>query len=248
MKNFIKIGLILLLTNNLMAIDVKIKKVDDKFCKEYTEDDSTQKSTFCMEANLEYPIVSSDNVTFEKNINYTIAKYRSKKVNTKKYVLDLIKKGYGERMGHEDNMRIVLLLATKKVYSLAIYQQAYSGGAHGGHSVEIVNYDIVSNKKLTFDDLFLDFGRKEFIKIIEKEYRRQNNLKPNEGISKLDWFDNKFVLAKNIGITKKGLYLEYNPYEIKPYSAGETKVYIPYKLLIRFINPDTYLYPFVENL
>lgn len=132
---------------------------------------------------------------------------------------------------------INLFSKTPTTYTLSKTSSGYSGGAHGYHAVGFTNYDIKTQKKLTLDDLFLADYNQTLHTIALSHYRLSQGLKPNQTLIDDGWFDNKFMLAKSVAITSRGLYFLYNSYEIKPYAAGFTEFMLPYSKLKAIINP-----------
>lgn len=52
--------------------------------------------------------------------------------------------------------------------------------------------------------------------------------------------DDKFILPANIFVTKDGLLLFYNVYEIAPYSDGTKELLLTYDELKGYISPDLF--------
>jgi hypothetical protein len=236
--------LILLSSQLLMATEIttQTKKIEDKFCKPYKNKDS--EGTFCMTNESIYPLVTSSDKGLEKYLNSSIKKILDKgeKYEVKKYVLENIKDGVYSSLGHENHLIIKILSTTTKTFSLEVNSYSYLGGAHGSSFTELINYDRATGKRLKLNDLFVKNYQEKLIKIIEKEYRRQEHVTAKDSLSdKLYWFKNKFILAENIGIGEDGLILEYNPYEIKPYAGGTTTLIVRYELLKDIIKPNSYL-------
>ena len=220
----------------------------DKFCQAFQTENLTGK--FCMSDEIIYPLVTSEDKTLETNINKAIKEHIGslQKGKSKEYVLNTIKEGLHSTMGHDSQLTVNILSITPKTFSLEITSSAYLGGAHGSYNTSFANYDRVTGKVLKLDDLFISNYKNKLKSIAEKEYRIQTHIKPTDSLSdKLFWFDNKFILAENIGIEKGGLHLEYNPYEIKPYSEATTTLILRYELLKSLIKPHSYLDPLIKQ-
>lgn len=128
----------------------------------------------------------------------------------------------------EVNSRIIT--NTPIFITLATQINEYSGGAHGQHYTMYSNFDLQKFSLIVLKDIIQQNKIKEFTKIAEKYFRRQENLSDQASLSKDFFFeDGIFTLNDNFGLTKNNLIIYYNEYEIKPYSEGPTKLEIPYK-------------------
>ncbi|CAA6821193.1 MAG: Unknown protein [uncultured Sulfurovum sp.] len=237
--------------NTLVAsnISTTMEKSSDKFCKNtLLNDDSQEEVDFCMENKTEYPKVSSTNKTLEKHLRQAIEKERKVQESPKSHVLKEIKEGnVGSAMGHESSLRLKVLSATDKTFTLEGSFYAYLGGAHGMGNTIFINYDSKTGKEIGLKDVFVPNYQKKLKEIVEKEYRIQSHISESDSLKdKLDWFENEFVLAEAIGFGEDGLHLAYNAYEIKAYASGTTNIVIPYALLTSIIKPNGYLAPLVK--
>ena len=251
MKKIIHSSLFILLsTQGIYANEFTIgtQEITDKFCKEFTQEG--ENGTFCRSDKITYPIVESPDKGLEKKLNSRIKEQIGllKKEEVRAYVLDTIKDGITTSMGHESELSVDILSVSPKTFSLETGGYSYLGGAHGMSSIDIVNYDRATGKKIALEELFIKDYQKKLMDIVEKEYRKQERISSTDKLSdKLGWFKNEFVLAEVIGIGEDGLHLEYNSYEIKPYSGGTTSVVVDYSLLKDIIKPDGYLSYFINN-
>lgn len=109
----------------------------------------------------------------------------------------------------------------------------YTGGAHGLPLASIASFDIATGKQLGWADLVQDTVQLQ--KIAEQQFRqeREDLFKPEaEGGADFK-FDDVFVfkLPDNFGLTDKGIYCCYVPYEVTPYVFGPTEFVIPFEAL-----------------
>ena len=250
MKTIHKALIILLSAQTLMATDIQkeVKTFGDKFCKKFKTED--MEGIFCMTHTQEYPIVKSRDKVLQKNLNIAIKKNIGdlKIGKSKKYVLDTIKDGVTSAIGHEEEVSVHILSITPKTFSLEMWYSAYLGGAHGSNSTEIIDYDRETGKRIELDKLFIANYRNKLKDIVEKEFRKQEHIEPNDSLQdKLNWFENNFVLSESIGIGEDGLHLEYNSYEVKAYAGGTTSIVVNYGLLEDIIKPNGYLSPLITK-
>ena len=251
MNYFINTSLFFLLTSQLLnatEVKIKTKKFEDKFCKNFKLDGL--KNRFCMTNIVNYPLVESRNKILEKHLKKIIEEKSGtlEKGESEKYVLKVIKDNESTNIGHQNIITLKLLAVTPKTFTIEKSGYIYFGGMEGSYVTTLTNYNSVTGKKLTVDELFIENYRKELTKIAEKAYRTQEHISPTDSlVDKLNWSENKFVLAKNIGIGKDGLHLEYNPYEVIDRSRPSKKLIIRYDLLKELIPKDGYLSSFVEE-
>jgi hypothetical protein len=116
----------------------------------------------------------------------------------------------------------------------------YQGAAHPNQYAETLNYDLKNGKLLKVSDLFKP-GAKYLQAIATyciadlKKQAEQNGLMPEE--------IEKGAAAKSENyeawtITKRGVGIEFDPYQVGPYAAGPQFVLVPYSTLKDLINPD----------
>lgn len=111
------------------------------------------------------------------------------------------------------------------ILSIKMKYVQFTGGAHPMTHVRGFNFDLKTGNDLKLEEIFNDKGKKEYIDLINKEIMNVINKNP----------DNYFVEEfKGIGnnteyyLTKDGLNVFFQLYEIAPYSAGIPEFLIPY--------------------
>jgi hypothetical protein len=109
---------------------------------------------------------------------------------------------------------------------LRIDSEAFTGGAHPNSSTNFFVIDVNSYKDLGPSDIISDTTK--FKEILEQEFRRQKGMGENETFADVGFYINEgdFLLNDNIGITDESIIVQFNPYEIAPYSAGATMLEI----------------------
>jgi hypothetical protein len=133
--------------------------------------------------------------------------------------------------------------ANDNLISVAFNEGMYSrGAAHGNSTTQVINYDVKSGKKLALGDLFKD--KSKYLSVIASYC--QNEL--GERAKKRD----AMILPELIGtgagpradnykawnITKKGLWITFDPYQVAAYAAGPQYILVPYSVLKDIIKPD----------
>ncbi|WP_409150141.1 DUF3298 domain-containing protein [Sphingobacterium sp. BS-2] len=106
----------------------------------------------------------------------------------------------------------------------------FSGGAHGNSYTLWNVYDVQTKEKLELNTFISENKMKEFTKIAERFFRKEEGLSDTSSYKEDYFFENDtFSLAANYGVSKEGIIFFYNSYEIKPYSGGTTFLTIPYE-------------------
>ena len=146
---------------------------------------------------------------------------------------DLKEESMGYNLDEDDKMLIAF--QSTKILTLAFTNYAYTGGAHGNYGTSYTSVDLTSNKVLTLDNVITDAGKRQLRKLLEKNFRLQQNLKPTDSLSDGGLFENKIEPNKNFYITAKGIGFCYNPYEIGPYAMGEIDIFIPFTDLKNYL-------------
>lgn len=120
----------------------------------------------------------------------------------------------------------------------------YAGGAHGNTSISYINFNPKTNTAITIDTLILPNKKADLLKLAEGIFRSDEKISATEPLEKRYFFTNgKFSLPQSFYVGKEGLVFLYNPYEIKSYAEGTTKLVIPFESLKNIAKPNTILTP-----
>jgi hypothetical protein len=136
-----------------------------------------------------------------------------------------------------------IALAKDDLISVQFDLSSYSSGAaHPNSYSQVLNYDLKAGKVLKLGDLF-NPGAK-YIQLISdyciKDLKRRSKGKDS-------MLDDQTIQtgagpsAQNYGswtITKKGLEITFDPYQVAAYAAGPQTVLVPYSVLKDLIRPD----------
>jgi len=117
----------------------------------------------------------------------------------------------------------------------------FTGGAHGYTSVRYLNFDKTKGTELENWELFS--STEKFEEFAEVKFREQESIPTGASINHtgLMFERDDFYLPENIGFTKDGVELLYNPYEGASYADGPIILNIPFKevrpYLVSKVNP-----------
>jgi hypothetical protein len=134
--------------------------------------------------------------------------------------------------------------ATDDLISVEFTEGSYErGAAHGNSGTTVVNYDVKNGKKLALADLFNP--KSNFLSLIS-EYCLKD-LRERSKKDKDAMFDEEMMKSgasaradnyRAWAITKKGLWITFDPYAVAPYAAGPQHVLVPYSALKDILKPD----------
>ena len=133
--------------------------------------------------------------------------------------------------------------ATDNLVSVAFTEGMYSrGAAHGNSTTQVINYDVKSGKKLALGDLFKD--KSKYLSVIasycQKELKERAK-KPDAMVLDELIDSGAGPRADNYkawNITKKGLWITFDPYQVAAYAAGPQYILVPYSVVKDIIKPD----------
>ena len=138
------------------------------------------------------------------------------------------------------------LISTK--FDIGTY---FQGAAHPNSNSRVLNYDLKAGKLLKLADLFKP-GTKYLQTISSyaiRDLKKQLQSKGGDSLLDEDIERGAGADPKNYQswvITKKGLGINFDSYQVAPYAAGPQYVLIPYSALKDIINPDGPLAAFVK--
>jgi hypothetical protein len=140
-----------------------------------------------------------------------------------------------------------ILRQDSSLVTLQIYAYSFTGGAHPSSLTYFINWNTKANKKIMLSDIFKDNVQDSLKIIAESIFRKNEKLSPTATL-KNDYFfkDGKFALNGNYVITPAGIRFLYNEYEIKPYAAGTTDLFIPYSQIKMLLRPNTVVSQYIK--
>jgi len=133
-------------------------------------------------------------------------------------------------------------LATDDLISVEFTEGQYSrGAAHGNSITAVLNYDVKNGKRIELADLFNP--KSNHLNVISaytikdlKDQSKQNDMLMEDQIQ-----DGAAARADNYRawtITRKGLWITFDPYQVAAYAAGPQHVLVPYSTLKPIVKPD----------
>ena len=134
-------------------------------------------------------------------------------------------------------------LATDDLISVAFAESTYSrGAAHPNSLTTVLNYDVKNGKRLMLADLFKP--KANYLNVIASYCMKQltERAKNDDDMLSHDSIETgASARAENYNawaITKKGLWITFDPYQVAAYAAGPQHVLVPYSAMKDIIKPD----------
>ena len=144
-------------------------------------------------------------------------------------------------MGSDLSVGYDVLLAQDDLVSIKFDVSTYfQGAAHPNSYADVLNFDLKNGKQLKLSDLFKP-GAKYLQAIATYCIADLKKQAKDKGL--LEEEIEKGAAAKSDNyeswtITKRGLGIHFDPYQVAPYAAGPQFVLVPYSTLKDLINPD----------
>lgn len=115
-------------------------------------------------------------------------------------------------------------------FTAVVNHDEYLGGAHGAAFTQLTTFDL-SNGNII--DIIENYGSDQLLTLAEAKFREIHKLDSNADLNDAGFMfeDGKFTLPENMGLTKEGVLMIYNSYEVASYAQGETRFTIPYSAL-----------------
>ena len=142
-------------------------------------------------------------------------------------------------MGSDISIAYSVVLAQDDLASIQFdVGSYYQGAAHPNSYTEVVNYDLKNGKQLKLVDLFKPGAK--YLQAISK-YCIDDLKKQAKGLDAASIESGASPTSKNYEswtITKKGLGINFDAYQVGPYAAGPQFVLVPYSAIKDLVNPD----------
>jgi len=138
-----------------------------------------------------------------------------------------------------------IALAKDDLISVQFDIGGYSAGAaHPNSYTDVINFDLHNGRQLKLSDLFKPGAKylQALATYCIQDLKKQSKQKGADGMLDDDWIQrgagsdaNNF---RSWTITKNGLGINFDSYQVGPYAAGPQYVLVPYSALKEIIKPD----------
>lgn len=190
--------------------------------------------SICTEKNYPEDLTSIGGTMNESKKKF-IAQY--KEDNKDLTVKELENMGFTSSYNLEDEDLLTIVYFDKNLFVTSRFGYIYSGGAHGNYGTGFSVYDLKYRDKMRLSDILNEDGITELPKILESNFRKQNDVPQNQTLQQFGLFTDTIPATENFSFTPGGMMFDYVPYEIGPYAAGELKVYVPMSDIEKYLRP-----------
>ena len=146
--------------------------------------------------------------------------------------------------GSELTIGFTVALAQDDLISIQFDVGSYfQGAAHPNSYTEVINYDLKNGRQLKLSDLFKP-GAKYLQPIANycvADLKKQQATEKGKALSDSEIDTGAAAVPKNYQswtITRKGLGVNFDAYQVGPYAAGPQFVMVPYAAVKDVINPE----------
>ena len=200
------------------------------------------------EIDAHYPQITGGNNPNNEKLNQILRSFVTKKVA--EFRKEMAPKAGEEprpegSMGSDINVAYTIALAQDDLASIEFdVGSYYQGAAHPNSYTEVVNYDLKNGKQLKLSDAFKP-GSKYLQAIssycIEDLKKQAKSKGPDSMLEDRTIQSGAGPTLKNYQswtITKKGLGINFDSYQVAPYAAGPQFVMVPFSAIKEHVNPD----------
>lgn len=207
------------------------------------KNDKIEDSSLLFRSSIIYPLIDNkQNAILADSINTfiqysTFGGYRTAEEATKAFVEDCIKQTTGEEglsmLGWESIDSISIAGNMSSAVSLRRMHYSYTGGAHGNPSESYVSFATNNGKRLKFEDIVEKGKLSELETINITHLKLARNIKEQSTLEESGLFvkGDKVALPSSFALTRKGLLIAYDYYEIASYADGVISYIIPFNKL-----------------
>lgn len=157
--------------------------------------------------------------------------------------INIYLKKFAEEFGcHDDysfgeyTLKYKIMSFRKPIISIEFYYTEDTGGAHGMYGVNTLNFNVKTGDKVLLEDLISVDKRKRLndylLSVLKKDPKSFYNPEMKADFASAEIIKN--FDTQSFYITTNGVMLQFNPYEVGPYSSGIITIELP----AEFINQD----------
>lgn len=151
-----------------------------------------------------------------------------------------------ETLGSDIIVGYAVALAKDDLIGIEFTVSSYSAGAaHPNSYTEVVNFDLKNGKSIKLADLFTPGSK--YLQTLStyciQDLKKQAKDQGADAMLDEDWIKRgagaEMTNYDNWTITKKGLRITFDPYQVAAYAAGPQSVVVPYSALKEILKPDS---------
>ena len=147
---------------------------------------------------------------------------------------------------NEIQIQGVAMYLDDRILSYSYERYAFMGGPHGNSSRLLYNFDLTNSHLINESDLFIADYTESLTRLIKQQIVEDNaEMESVADLNDFHFFEDQIKPNNNFYITAEGIVYVYNPYDIAPYSTGQTVVLLTFEKLRPILKPENqiaYLY------
>ncbi len=147
---------------------------------------------------------------------------------------------------NEIQIQGVAMYLDDRILSYSYERYAFMGGPHGNSSRLLYNFDLTNSHLIKESDLFIADYTESLTRLIKQQIVEDNaEMESVADLNDFHFFEDQIKPNNNFYITAEGIVYVYNPYDIAPYSTGQTVVLLTFEKLRPILKPENqiaYLY------
>lgn len=227
--------------------------------KQRARDCGDKPDSECTVVNIKYPVFTNQKVLNDSVKRKLITLFWRHSNNTadislKKYADDFIRDYEQDTIRDPDGPWKIessakVLLQDSSLVTLYFAGEIYDGAAHGRDGYSFINWDTGRSRIIRLTDLFDQGILVRLTKIVEKKFRKKDNLSDTASLINYPYYsikDGVFILPSNFLITKKGITFLYNEEELDAWSEGTPQFDIPYAQIKSLLRPNTVVAQYIK--
>lgn len=226
-----------------------------KILKQRANDCNNKPDSNCSSVNIKYPVFYRQpalNDSISSIITKKIFLINDKSAKSPKTLMTGFIKYYDNHKKKNPGVYVldlnaVIIRQDSSLTTLAFNGYVFDGGNHGLYQKIFFNWNPKKASKISLKDVLIPHYEAALTKVAEGIFRKNEKLTSKASLEDNYFFeDGKFSLNNNFLFTKKGVIFLYNEYQIKPFSEGITKIFIPYSKIKSLLRPNTVLAQYIK--
>lgn len=211
------------------------------FSKSINEEDKEKR----FEINAEYPELNGfKDAAIAAKFNQLVREVVMREVNDFKKLMDEMTDEEIEQSREAEIKKYLEMwyrvnFANDKIISIGWGNSTFAGGAHPNYFSASINFDLRTGKKIELAELFKP--NSNYLKLISDYCIRSLKTQTGE-MSDEEWIQNGAGMNednfKSWNLTKDGILINFDPYQVAAYAAGAFEVWIPFRDLKNILRQD----------
>lgn len=144
--------------------------------------------------------------------------------------------GIGLSFNYHYDKSMQVYYNSDQLLTLGFTDYTYTGGAHGMYGTTVKSYDLAQQKTLQLSDVLTNGYEEALSEVLAAAVRTKYRLTKNEPLSAI-LFDDTIAPNDNFGLTDKGIFFVYQPYEVAAYAVGEIELYVAFEKISEYLQP-----------